>query len=167
MRMRRRVVVAAAAAALAVAPAPAHACSVPTFVTGKGLPYHTRLASHPANLLIYADPARPLAGRDDAALSNGLQAAGHTVTVVRAQEALKAALGQAHYDLVISAFGSNGEIAGQVTADAPGAVLLPVVERRQRKAPALRQRFDRYVVEGASLGTYLRAIDEKLAQHRP
>ena len=146
-------------AALILAPFAAQACGEGMFNTGKGLPYQAYLAPRPAAVLVYATP--DASGAEQDALHAGLQKAGHTVTVVRDADALKRAIGEHHYDVVISAFDVVDAIPTQ--AGATPATVLPVVARNQRNSPQLRDRFDLFVLDGASLGQYLKAINSAVA----
>lgn len=137
-------------------PAAAHACGEGMFNTGRGLPYRAYVAPRPAAVLVYADERSHAAHGRAQDLYAGLQRAGHTVTVVRDASSLEAALRERPYDVVISAFEAVDAVrpaAGMATPK-----LLPVVSRAARNAPEVKARFDLFLVDGASLGQYLRAI---------
>lgn len=151
--------------ALALAPLPAQACGEGMFNTGKGLPYQAYLAPRPAAVLVYSTP--DASGAEQDALHAGLQKAGHTVTVVRDADSLKRAIGEHRYDVVISAFDVVDAIPTQVTAGETPPSILPVVARSARNSPQLRDRFDLFVLDGASLGQYLRAINKTVAARLP
>lgn len=144
--------------ALTLAPLPAHACGEGMFNTGKGLPYQAYLAPRPAAVLVYADPQADAKGQDD--LFAGLQKAGHSVTVVRDEATLKQSLREKRYDVVISALDGIDVVTSAEAGQAPA--LLPVVARAARNTPAVKNRFDLFLVEGASLGQYLRAINKSI-----
>lgn len=158
------------AGALAIASTPASACGEGMINAGKGLPYQAYLAPRPATVLIYAspDPTTSVSERD--ALYAGLQKAGHKLTVVGDAGALASALRDKHYDVVITAFDTLDTVA-TATADAGGSAahttLLPVVARRDRNSPQLHSRFGAFVVDGASLGQYLKMIGKSLASNTP
>jgi hypothetical protein len=139
----------------------ARACGEGMFNTGKGLPYQAYLAPRPAAVLVYAEAGQP-AARDDA-LYAGLQKAGHTVTVVRDLNSLQEAMRQHRYDVVISTLDAVGDITSAESSQAP--TVLPVVARSVRNSPSVRNRFDLFLLDGASLGQYLRAINKVVTRN--
>lgn len=151
--------------ALALAPAAVMACGEGAFNAGKGLPYQGYLAPRPAVVLIYANPDPTATDSDRDALYAGLQKAGHKLTVVTDANALATALREKHYDVVITAFDAVDAVA-TATADAGDAggkpTLLPVVARNERNSPQVRSRFGTFLVDGASLGQYLKMIGKSL-----
>lgn len=140
-----------------LAPPLALACGEGMFNTGKGLPYQSYLAPRPAAVLVYADAARSLPARDESVYA-GLKKAGHRVTVVRDPQSLKQAMREARYDVVISAL-DDVEAVTAAEAEQPPA-LLPVVARAVRDTPQVKNRFELFLLDGASLGQYLRAINK-------
>ena len=135
----------------------AQACGEGMFNTGKGLPYQVYLAPRPAAVLVYAAPDTA-SGQGEASIYAGLQKAGHHVTVVRDATTLKQAMSQKHYDVVISAFDDIDTVTAAESAQTPS--LLPVVTRALRNTPEVKNRFDLFLLDGASLGQYMRAIDK-------
>ena len=146
--------------ALGALPLPALACGEGMFNTGKGLPYQAYLAPRPAAVLVYGEPDASRAR--EATLYAGLQKAGHQVTVVHDSAALERAIASRRYDVVISSLARVDDL-GARTGD---AALLPVVARRERNASHVRERFDLFVLDGASLGQYLRAINKAVGLRR-
>jgi CheY-like chemotaxis protein len=138
---------------------PAHACGEGQFNMGQGLRYQGYLAPRPATVLIYDDGA---VAPERKALYAGLQRAGHHVTVVRDAGSLSRALDATRYDVVISDLADADAIATRGAQAAARPPLLPVVERSARNQPALR-RFHAFLLDGASLGQYLKAINQLLA----
>lgn len=141
---------------LALAPGVAQACGEGMFNTGQGLPYRSYLAPRPAAVLVFATP--DASDSEQEALFAGLQKAGHTVTVVRDTASLQQAVSAHSYDVVISDFDVVDAIPVQGGANAPS--ILPVVARSARNSPQLRERFDLFVLDGASLGQYLKVINQ-------
>jgi hypothetical protein len=141
------------------APSAALGCGEGMFNTGKGLAYQAYLAPRPAAVLVYTTPGA--SSDEQERLHAGLQKAGHTVTVVRDTESLQRAIAEHRYDVVISSFDVVDAIPSQAGAGA--ATLLPVVARSARNSPQVRDRFDLFVLDGASLGQYLRAINKAVA----
>ena len=146
---------------LALTPLSAAACGEGMFNTGKGLHYQGYLAPRPAAVLVYTVP--DASGEERDALYAGLQKAGHSVKVVHDADALKRAIAEHRYDVVISAFDVVDAIPAPADTEAPAPTVLPVVARSERNSPELRSRFDLFVLDGASLGQYLRAINKAVA----
>lgn len=144
------------ALAVALAPAAAQACSEGMFNSGKGLAFQTYLAPRPARVLIYSTAPE----EERAALHAGLQKAGHRITEVSDAAALVAAIRHERYDAVITRLDAAEQIAAQADADIPP--VLPIVARAERNSPQVRGRFDLFLLDGASLGQYLRAINRAL-----
>lgn len=151
--------------ALVFASTPATACGEGAFNAGKGLAYQGYLAPRPATVLVYATPDPTASDADRQALYAGLTKAGHKLTVVQDPSALASALRDRHYDVVITAFDAVDAVK-VATADAGNAsgktMLLPVVARSDRDSPQLRGHFDAFLVDGASLGQYLKMIGKVL-----
>jgi hypothetical protein len=150
---------------LAFASAPAMACGEGAFNAGKGLAYQGYLAPRPATVLVYANPDPTVNHADRDALYAGLTKAGHKLTVVKDAGELASALRERHYDVVITAFDAVDTVQA-ATADVGNAAgktaLLPVVARSDRDSPQLRGHFDAFLVDGASLGQYLKMISKAL-----
>lgn len=142
---------------LALAP-PASACSEGLFNTGKGLAFQGYLAPRPAVVLLYSTAPQ----EQRVALRAGLQRAGHRVTEVDDPAALAAALAANHYDVVITGLEAADSVPASRAGNAPR--VLPVVARAQRSSPQVRDRYAVVVVDGASLGQYLRGINRLLSR---
>jgi len=148
----------ALAAVLGCLPGITQACSEGMFNTGKGLAFQGYLAPRPAQVLVYATAPAQESDR----LYAGLEKAGHTVTVVHDEAALAAALGQKRYDVVITALDDAEQITASAGAGDSAPRLLPVVARSARNEPQVRDRFEVFLVDGASLGQYLGGINKVL-----
>ena len=161
--MNRSVFTALLLASTLAAIPPAFGCGVGLFNIGGGLRYQGYLAPRPATVLVY-DDATPGAQRK--ALYAGLQKAGHRVTVVTDTDALTQALGEKRYDVIIASFADVDSVAARAAGASAQPQVLPVVERNARNEPALR-RFPLYLLDGASLGQYLKVINQALSLHAP
>ena len=153
------------AIALVFASTPALACGEGAFNSGKGLAYQGYLAPRPATVLVYASPDPTATDAEREALYAGLTKAGHKLTVVKDATALADALRERHYDVVITAFDAVDTVqtASADVGNAAGkTALLPVVARSDRDSPQLRGHFNAFVVDGASLGQYLKMIGKVL-----
>jgi len=159
--MNRLIATAALGFSLALAWSPASACGEGQFNMGQGLRYQGYLAPHPATVLVYDEAAG-----DHTALYAGLRKAGHKVTVVGTAEAMSQALQAGRYDVVIADFDdATAWQARAGTGARPG--VLPVVARNRRNAPEVSSRFKLFLVDGASLGQYLKGINQLLSLRMP
>ncbi len=130
---------------------PAVACGENQFSTGHGLRYQGFLAPRPATVVVVDDGS---GDRDE--LYAGLAKAGHRVTVVANRDGLATVLANVKVDVLIA----DLQDVDSMTSTAPsGTRVLPVVSRKLRDAPETRRRFDLILLEGASLGQYLKSID--------
>jgi hypothetical protein len=148
-----------------IAPAAALACGEGMFNTGRGLPYQGYLAPRPAAVLVYASPDSPASDASREKLYAGLQKAGHSVTVVRDAEAMNRAIGARRYDVVISPLSTVDVVTAADATQAPA--VLPVVARAARNSPEVKNRFDLFLIDGASLGQYLKAINKVVVARLP
>jgi len=139
-------------------PTPVAACGEGMFNTGKALPYQAYRAPRPAAVLVYAG-----AERENPALYDGLVNAGHRITLVRDPQALRSAMTGHRYQVVIAPLAGIDEVAAAEGEAAPA--LLPVVERALRHSAEVKNRFELFLLDGASLGQYLRAIDKLVKNH--
>lgn len=138
------------------------ACGEGMVNAGKGLPFQSYLAPHQADILILADGPRA----DNETFYRGLEQAGHNLTVVENSEAMKKALAERRFDIVIGPLEAAEELASnpvEATRDDALPAVLPVVARSERNQPRVRDRFALFVLDGASLGQFLDAINRALA----
>ncbi len=139
------------AGALSGLPGGALACGENQFSTGHGLRYQGFLAPRPATVVVMDDGST-----DRDSVYAGLAKAGHLVTVVPDSAGLRSVLADSKVDVVIADLSDMDT----VSSNAPvGTRVLPVVARSARNAPEMRQRFETFLLEGASLGQYLKSID--------
>ncbi len=151
------------ASVLLVTPAPTRACGEGQFNMGQGLRYQGYLAPHPATVLVYADSASGADSQGRQAVYQGLEHAGHRVTVVTDPAGLSRALASKHFDVVIANFNDVAAIESTVGSDAEKPLMLPVVARSERNSPALSSKFALFLIDGASLGQYLKVINQAVA----
>jgi len=153
---------AASVLALTLLPASlALACGEGQFNMGHGLQYQAYLAPRPATVLIYSGAGESVAQRN--ALVKGLRDSGHTVTAVADADAMAQALQSKHFDVLIADYADIDAAASQAQASGPAApALVPVVARSMRHDAGLRERFRAFVLDGASLGQYLKSINTAL-----
>lgn len=133
------------------------ACGEGIFHMGDGLRYQGYLAPRPATVLIYDTERAP--ADDRIAVYRGLVQAGHRLTVAHDADELSQAMQARRYDVVIAGLDTLGTVTGATSSAASAPKLLPVVDRSQRNTPGLRERFAAVVLEGASLGQYLKHIN--------
>jgi len=135
---------------IATAALPAYACGEGQFNLGQGMQYQGYLAPRPATVLVYDQ--NPEQHRS---IYVGLNRAGHRLTVARSADDLAQALQGKRFDVVIGDLGNLDAIAATAAAH-----LLPVIQRQQRNDPDIRNRFRVFLLSGASLGQYLKGIDQ-------
>ena len=138
------------------------ACGEGQFNMGQGLRYQGYLAPHPATVLVYDDGASARPG-----LYAGLKKAGHKVTVVGTADAMSQALQAGHYDVVIADFDDAAALQSRTSGTSAKPGLLPVVPRNRRNAPEVSSRFKLFLLDGASLGQYLKGINQLLSMRAP
>lgn len=138
----------------------AFACGELQFNAGKGLPFQSYVAPRPANVLILASPDGPVQAADYEALEK----AGHRLTLVSDSDAMAQALRRNDYDVVIAALESVDSVTEAERSAVSMPRLLPIVSRSARKSPQVRERFQQFVLVGASIGQYLTAINRILAR---
>ena len=155
--MNRIIATAALGLSLALTCSPASACGEGQFNMGQGLRYQGYLAPHPATVLVYDDAASA-----HKALYAGLQKAGHKVTVVGSAGAMAQALQVGRYDVVIADFDDAAALQSRTSNLAKPGVL-PVVARNRRNAPEVNSQFKLFLLDGASLGQYLKGINQLLS----
>ena len=139
----------------------ADACGEGQFNMGHGLRYQGLLAPRPATVLIYSTQGDPVASQQ--ALVKGLRESGHKVVAVSDTDAMAAALAANHFDVLITDYENVDVAAAKAQAAGPAApALVPVVARSMRHDAGLRDRFRAFVLDGASLGQYLKSINTAL-----
>ena len=160
--MNRIATIAALGLSLALVCSTASACGEGQFNMGQGLRYQGYLAPHPATVLVYDDGASARL-----ALYAGLKKAGHKVTVVGTADAMSQALQAGHYDVVIADFDDAAALQSRTSGTSAKPGLLPVVPRNRRNAPEVSSRFKLFLLDGASLGQYLKGINQLLSMRAP
>jgi CheY-like chemotaxis protein len=156
MKLPQTVPTLACASLILLLSAPAAtACGEGQFNMGQGLGYQAYLAPNPADVLVLAPGADRVARRD---LYLGLQRAGHRVTLVGDAAELQQALAAHHFDVVIAGIGDADAVAPAIAAN-QATRLIPVVPRTARRDPRLREQYAAFLLDRASLGQYLRAIN--------
>jgi hypothetical protein len=160
--MNRIAATAALGLSLALSCPSASACGEGQFNMGQGLRYQGYLVPHPANVLVFDDGAS-----DRKALYAGLQKAGHKVTVVDSADAMSQALHAGHYDVVIADFDAAAALQSRASGTSTKPGVLPVVARNRRNAPEVSSRFKLFLLDGASLGQYLKGINQLLSMRAP
>jgi hypothetical protein len=148
---------------LALACSHANACGEGQFNMGQGLRYQGYLAPRPATVLVYDSGS----ATDRKALYAGLQKAGHKVTVVGTADAMSEALRARRFDVVIADLDDVAAMQPHAAATSAKATLLPVVARDRRNTPELRSHFKLFLLDGSSLGQYLKAINQSLSLRMP
>jgi CheY-like chemotaxis protein len=156
--MNRKPALTCLAAALVLSQGVANACGEGQFNLGQGLRYQGYLAPRPATVLVLDDGTA-----DRRALYAGLQKAGHRLTLVGSRDAAAHALAGKRFDVVITDVADVDAVAASAAGAAARPRLLPVVARSLRNQPELRSRFELFLLDGASLGQYLKVINQALS----
>ena len=159
--------------ALLLGAPPASACGEGLFNTGKGLPNQAYLAPRQAAVLVYSDGHINDSNAKQESVYAGLQKAGHTVTVVRDSASLRQAMREHRYDVVIAALDGVTDVIDSERAEGNAeegggarTALLPIVARAQRNSKEVRNRFNLFLLDGSSLGQYLKAINLLVAPQK-
>lgn len=141
--------------ALALGALPALACHELVVTAGQGLATQAYIAPNPANVLVlYTDASHD---RE----YEGLDLAGHRLTLVDDVDALADELARNDYDIVIAPLDSIETVSAITNIDT--VRVLPVVSRDLRRSPEVRDRFDQYLVDGAGVARFLAVINRVMA----
>ena len=128
------------------------ACGDSLYRVGKGTPYRTYTTPLPGQLLIYAD------NENAESLAQGLADSGHDVFVAVTTDALRDALEQGDFDVVLAPFTKRDVVAASGNTSTS---YLPVAgDREERKAAA--QTFDRVLESDDNIKRYLKTIHKTL-----
>lgn len=149
--------------ALATLPAACMACGEGSFNTGHGLSYQGYLAPRPAAVLVYTGADGTMSHADRDALYAGLRKAGHKITTIDNPADLAKALQSQHYDVVITSMDTVVAVDAASAGNVSPVHVLPVVARDASNVAALRSRYHDVVFDGASLGQYLKSINDTMA----
>jgi len=152
------------AAAMALAPSVAEACGATLFGTGQGSRFQAYRARVPADVLIYA--SEQLAGTSatsEPGIQQGLEKAGHRITVVNDLDALGAALKAGHYDVVIASAGDADTVASRLEGGAQPTGIVPVVGKSSGGGYS-PERYPYSLRASAGIGQFLKVINSVMAQ---
>ena len=152
------------AAALSLVPGESQACGATLFGTGQGTRFQAYRARVPANVLIYAsDQLADSSATTEPGIKDGLEKAGHKITVVSSADALSAELKAKHYDVVIAGAGDADTVADQLDARAgKGTGIVPIVSKTSA-ASLSPERYPTSLRTGAGIGQFLKAINSVMA----
>lgn len=135
---------------------PAFACGEGVFNMGDGLRYQGYLAPRPATVLVYEVDGMPSDER--VRVYRGLAQAGHRLSLARTPQELATALERHRFDIVIASADALDSVPSTASRGSSQPQLLPIVARANRTA--VRQAD--YVIDGASLGQYLKLINRMM-----
>jgi len=101
--------------------------------------YHAFVTHHPAAILLYSGDGNGSIPREQAGkLHDGLEKAGHKVTMVRGPDELANALAGHSYDVVVASAGDLVAVMTQITKASHEATLIPLLnegaDERQMRA---------------------------------
>ena len=87
--------------------------------------------------------------------------------MVGTADAMSQALQAGHYDVVIADFDDAAAALQSRAGQSARTGVLPVVARNRRNAPEVSSRFKLFLLDGASLGQYLKGINQLLSMRAP
>ena len=154
----KRILSRIVAGILALGSLGAQACGDVLFRVGHGMRYDSYVAPRPAAVLIYARAGGAATGNEDK-LRKALEKAGHKVTLKSPGDSLVPDAGARPYDVVIADLGAI-RLAESAEGAVPKPAFLPVVGSGAESD--VRDRYQWWLKEGASLGKVLQAIDKAM-----
>ena len=122
--------------------------------------YRAFVTRNPADILVYVGDAsskRPPA--TSARLHDGLERAGHRVSVVQGPAALEQALGSRNYDVIVAFSDDMISVVGQIAKATREPALIPVLDSAENERE-MRERFPRLVI--GNLNDLLRTIERAM-----
>lgn len=141
----------------------AQACGEVMYRMGGALRYHAFLTRHPASILVYVGTTSPeFTKAEQAKFHDGLEKAGHKVTLVADGPALTQALGARQYDVIIASSGDMDAVSAQITQTPREPSLIPVFRAGSGDERELRERFPRLVSADANLNQFLKSIEQSM-----
>lgn len=149
------------AASLSMAPIESQACGATLFGTAQGARFHAYRARVPADVLIYASPQlADSSATTEPGIQEGLQQAGHRITVVTDADSLAAALKDRHYDVVIAGAGDADAVASQLDGSGKVTSVLPIVDKSSGGRSFAPDRYAQTLRASAGIGQFLKAINK-------
>jgi hypothetical protein len=140
----------------------AQACGEVMYRMGGALRYRAFITHHPANILVYGGPSAQQRVSHDNKFHDNLERAGHKVTMISDEAALKEALANHSYDVIITYAGDIDVVTSQLTKVQREPVLIPVIDRNAKDERAMRERFPQLVNEDANLNQFLKVIEQSM-----
>jgi hypothetical protein len=139
------------------------ACGEVLSRTGNALRYHSFVSRHPAEILVFAEPAGRNQSPDDGKrFRDNLERAGHRVTMVSDTQSLEEAFATHTFDVVITYADDLDGVTAQVARAAREPTLIPVVRRDAPDARELRARYPRLLTDNANLNQFLKSIEQSM-----
>ena len=129
----------------------AFACGESRFRLGHGIRYEAYQAPMPANVLVFESSGH-------ANQTDGLQSAGHQVTVVSTQDQLLKALDEESYHVIIAPYSDMATVKEHFAESLNRPGLLPVVGNDADERRSAKSLYSQYLKSDASLRKTARAI---------
>jgi hypothetical protein len=145
--------------ALCLTATEAEACGEVMLRTLDTMRFHAFVTHHPASVLIYSGNAGNHPAGQAGKLHDGLEKAGHKVSMVRGPEQLAKALAAQKFDVVIAYADEIVAVTTQVTKAAGEPMLIPVLEGGADERQ-LRARFPHSV--SGDLNELLKTIEQSM-----
>jgi hypothetical protein len=140
----------------------ARACGEVMYRMGGALRYQAFVSHHPAQILIYSNPAEQhLNSQEGKDFVRSLEKAGHSVFVADSPDALTKALASHPYDVIIAMASDLPTVSAQIVHAASEPSLLPVIGQRDN-ADAVRKQYHLAIGEDANLGQFLKSIEKTM-----
>lgn len=162
--MRSRLVALAVSAVALLAWTDAEACGDKFLVIGRGVRYQHVRATHPASILIYANPRShaPAAARE-LQLESNLKLAGHRPQEVTDAGALEAALRSGGHDLVLSDLADAAALVEWAQAAPSRPMIVPILYKpSQEEQAAARRQFPFLIQAPGKSKAFLGVIDDAM-----
>lgn len=140
------------------------ACGEVMYRMGGALRYHAFRTHHPAQILVYVgSAASEFSGAERARFHDGLERAGHKVTLVADQQTLIQALNALHqFDVIIASSGDMDTVSAQIAHSKRESTVIPVFRPGTGDERQMRERFPRLISADASLNQYLKSIEQSM-----
>ena len=147
------------AVALALFASVVFACGESMFQSKQGMRYHGFTTQRPADILFYHPEAA--AGESTKQIYDGLQRAGHHLTVAVEEGAAVDALTSRHFDLIIASPSDMDALAARLDSSTRIPTPLAIVDEAAKPDPA---RFPQYVRQNDGIDKYLKTIERSMRE---
>ncbi|MBN8726137.1 MAG: hypothetical protein J0H15_00335 [Xanthomonadales bacterium] len=140
---------------------PAHACGEVMYRMGGALRYQAFATRHPADILLYGgNGTAEVDGRDRKGFMQGLERAGHHVSVAATPSELDEALARQRFDIIIVQTGDLPAVGPAIAAASAPPAMIPVLGTGD---PAtLREEYPQAIAANAGFNRVLKSIERTM-----